>query len=577
MKKQQWIMRFALMHKWAFLFGFIIVTVMTLVNMIYPFLNGKIINIVFYDKDMSAFLRLCSIYIIILLFNQFIVTTINNLVASHLATGFVFDIRRTLFKKILHKKGEDLSGMYSGDMISRMNNDTSDFMNYIFWSGLWGYSNALHITFAVFFLFYYNIFLGISTVILVPIVYFTSRYFKNKMQKVNADILPKQGKLSSYLFEIVKNMHVIKILNACKSVKRYYLKKTTSINKMIVQSGRIEVTAERVNSFISLGAQLAIFIVCAYFIAEDQMQLGVFVAARSYFSMAVNYFSSINGKIVDMGKQNIAIQRVVDILNEEEEDYRDNLPDRQIKDGVIEFRNVTFAYPEDNRILKGVNLHIDAASTVGVVGKSGAGKTTIANLLCGLYNVGGGSLFIDGQNVNEYNLHNLRSQVGIVHQEPILYDGTLRYNLSFSNEKDNDDVLIEAIKKAAFYDVLLTLSNGLDTLLGTYGQELSGGQKQRLAIARILVKNPKILIFDEATSALDSQNEEFIRNVLSDLSGNRTLIIIAHRFSTIRSCDKIAVLSNGIIDGFDTHDNLMKNNETYINLFSEQCIAGEAI
>jgi len=135
MTKKQWVIKFMWMHKWVFLCGFIITTLMTTVNMIYPFLNGKIVNIAFYDKDMSAFLNLCFIYAGILFFNQFVIATLNNLISSQLMTGFVFDIRRALFKKILHKKGKDLSGMYSGDMISRMNNDATDIMNLVFWSG----------------------------------------------------------------------------------------------------------------------------------------------------------------------------------------------------------------------------------------------------------------------------------------------------------------------------------------------------------------------------------------------------------------------------------------------------------
>ncbi|GAA3409484.1 ABC transporter ATP-binding protein [Paenibacillus hodogayensis] len=576
MTTRQWVTKFVFMHKWVFLCGFIITTLGTVINLIYPFLNGKIINIAFYDKDMTAFLNLCLIYAGILFVNQFVVMTLNNLISSHLMTGFVFDIRRALFKKILHKKGRDLSGMYSGDMISRMNNDATDIMNLVFWSGLWGYSNFLHILFAVCFMFYYNIFLGAFTVVLVPVVFFTSKHFKKKSQNINKEISKEQGKLSSYLFEIMKNLQEIKILNACKKVTRFYLRKTTSINKMNVESGRIDVTAERVNSFLTLIAQLFIFMMCAYFIVIDQMQLGVFVAAVSYFNMAVYYFSTINGKIMDAGKQLVSLQRVVDILNEDEEDYKESHPTKQIKDGTIEFKNVTFGYTEDKHVLNGFNLRVAAGSTIGVVGKSGGGKTTMANLIYHLYNVDSGELLIDGTNVNEYNLHSLRSQVGIVHQETILYDNTLRYNLSFTNNKDNDAVLIEAIKKAALYDVFLTLPNGLDTLLGTDGQELSGGQKQRLAIARILVKNPKILIFDEATSFLDSQNEALIRNVMMDMSYDRTLIIIAHRFSTIKSCDKIAVLAEGVVAGFDTHNVLIKSNETYIDLFREQFIGDEA-
>lgn len=574
MTKGQWTIKFMLKHKLTFFLGFLIVTLMTLINLSYPFLNGKIINIAFYNRDMTAFLNLFFIYFAILFFNQFIVATLNNIIASQLMTGFLFDIRRALFQKILHKRGKDLSGMYSGDMISRMNNDTTDFVNLIFWSGFWGYSNLLHITFSVGFMFYYNIFLGIFTVILVPIVFFTSKYFKKKSQNINKNISMEQGKLSSYLFEIIKNLNEIRILNVCKNVTKRYIRKTADINKMKVESGRMDVMAERMNTLISLIAQLIIFITCAYFIIKNEMKIGVFVSAVSYFNMAMNYFSSLNGKIVDVGKQTVSIQRVVDILNEKEEDYRENISPKKIENGTIEFKSVTFAYNKDKPILRGINLQINAGSIIGIVGKSGAGKTTIANLLYNLYDVDSGELLIDGINVNEYNIHSLRSQVGIVHQETIIYDNTLRYNLSFSNNKDKDDILIEAIKKAALYNMFLALPDGLDTVLGSSGNTLSSGQNQRLAIARIIIKHPKVLIFDESTSFLDSQNEMIIRDMMNELAKNSTLIIISHRFSTIKNCDKIAVLEDGVIKGFDTHSKLMKYNKTYIDLYSEQCIAG---
>lgn len=572
----QWVFKFMRMHKWVFVCGFLVTTVMTLVNLIYPFLGGELINIAFYDQDLNAFMNLCLVYAGILLVNQFIVATLNNLISSQLMTGFVFDIRRALLRKILHQKGKDLSGMYSGDLISRMNHDAKDIMNLVFWSGLWGYSNLLHIVFAVGFMFYYHVLLGVFTVVLVPVVFMASRYFKQRALSVNRDLAEEQGRLSSYLFEIVANMREIKLLNAGKQATNTYLRKTVSIHGMNVENGRIEVTAERVNAFISLAAQLLLFIICAYLIAEGRMPLGVFVAAASYFNMAVTYFSSINSKITDTWGQTVSLQRVAEILNQEEEDYREDLPPMLIQKGTVEFRDVRFGYTEGRPVLNGFNLHVEGGSTIGIAGRSGAGKTTIGNLLYNLYNVDSGELLIDGVNVQEMNLSSLRSQVGMVHQETVLYDHTLRYNLSFTNNRDNDSLLMEALKKAALHELVLTFPDGLDTVIGTSGQELSGGQKQRLNIARILVKNPKILIFDEATSFLDSKNEALIREMTGKLAQDRTMIIIAHRLSTIRDCDRIAVLEDGVVTGYDTHDVLIRENRAYISLFSEQCEGGEA-
>lgn len=401
----QWVIKFMRMHRWVFVCGFLVTTVMTLVNLSYPFLGGRMINIAFYDQDLSAFMNLCLVYGGILLFNQFIVATLNNLISSHLMTGFVFDIRRALFRKILHQQGKDLSGMYSGDLISRMNRDATDIMNLVFWSGLWGYSNLLHIVFAVGFMFYYHVLLGVFTVVLVPAIFLASRYFKQRALSVNRDLAEEQGRLSSYLFEIVANMREIKLLNAGKQAANTYLRKTVSIHGMNVENGRIEVTTERVNAFISLAAQLLLFLICAYLIAEGRMPLGVFVAAASYFNMAVTYFSSINSKITDAWRQTISLQRVAGILNQEEEDYRADLPPVLIQKGTVEFRDVRFGYTEGRPVLDGFNLRVEGGSTIGIAGRSGAGKTTIGNLLYNLYNVDDGELLIDGVNVQEMNLH----------------------------------------------------------------------------------------------------------------------------------------------------------------------------
>ena len=577
MRKKQWVFKFIMMHKWTFFFSCLVVTIMTLIDMIYPFFNGKIINIALYEKNMTAFLRLCLIYVSILVFNQFLIATLNNLLLSNIMTGFLFDIRRTVFKKILHKKGEDLTNINTGDIINRMESDTEAFVNLIFHNCIWGYSNFLHIAFAIVFMFYYNVFLGIFTVILAPILAFVSNYFKKKNHQINKRIINEQGKVWSYLFEFMKDLLNVKMLNSCKKAKRIYLKKTVLINKIKVKRGKIELKSERANSLVALISQLLLFIICAFFIAHKNMQIGVFVAAISYFNMATTYFETIHEKIVDNGRQNASIERVIEVLNEDEEDYKENILSKQIKYGDIEFKNVSFGYRDNNKILKNINLNINAGNIIGIVGESGSGKTTLVNLIYKLYNINDGEIRIDNLNIDNYNLHSLRKEIGIVHQETIIYSNTLRYNLSFSNSKENDEVLIEALKKAALYDVYLKFPDGLDTIIETNDYELSVGQKQRLAIARLFVKDPKILIFDEATASLDSYNESFIRNAIKKMSDGRTCIIISHRLSTIKQCNRIAVLADGEIKGYDSHDNLIKNNQVYKDLFAKIRKSGETV
>lgn len=567
MRKKQWIIKFVMMHKWTFLLSFIVVTIMTIIDMIYPFFNGEIINVALYEKDMSTFWKLCLIYVSILVFNQIFIATLNNLLLSRIMTGFLFDIRRSVFKKIIHKKGKDLTNINTGDIINRMESDTEAFVNLIFHNGIWGYSNFLHIVFAIVFMFYYNSFLGVFTVLLAPVLAFVSNYFKKKNHQINKKITDEQGRVWAFLFEFMKDLLNVKMLNSCKRVKRVYFKKTVFINKIKVIREKHELKSERIYSFIALVSQLLLFIICSFLIVNENMQIGVFVAAISYFNMATNYFGTIHQKIVDNGRQHASIQRVIDILNEEEEDYKDNILSKQIKYGNIDFKNVSFGYSDEKKILKNINLKINAGDIIGIVGKSGSGKTTLANLIYKLYDIDEGEIQIDNVNIDKYNLHSLRKDIGIVHQETIIYSDTLRYNLSFSNSKDNDEILIKALKKAALYDIYLKFPDGLNTVIGDNGIELSVGQKQRLAIARLFVKNPKILIFDEATASLDSYNESFIKEAITEMSYGRTCIIISHRLSTIKYCNKIAVLADGEIKGYDNHDSLMKSNSVYRDLF----------
>lgn len=265
----------------------------------------------------------------------------------------------------------------------------------------------------------------------------------------------------------------------------------------------------------------------------------------------------------------VGIERVMALFETESEDYKENLPELRADKGEIEFKNVTFGYREGASVLNKVSFKIRCGEKVALVGKSGAGKSTITGLLYKLFEIDGGNIYIDGQNIDDVSLHSLRDSIGVVQQDTFIADGTLRYNLTLNLDVP-DEKIYEALKQADLYDFVKSLAEGLDTRLGTGGAGISGGQKQRLAIAKLLLRNKKILIFDEATSALDGETEDNILSSWNELSRDKTLIIIAHRLSTIISADKVLVLDDGGIAGFDTHENLLRNCKAYRKLFVEQ-------
>lgn len=570
------ILSYAKPHKWIFLVLFICIIVTTFSGAIYPYIFGRLVDEVFYGKNMSVFLNIVLIYGAVYLFNQLMHFALN-MSWARLMTKFLFDIRLAIFNKVLSYKGEKLTSLYSGDIIARMNNDAAQFMNFVHWNVFYTVGGVLNLLISLGFIFYLNIWIGLFTLILTPLIVYTSRKFSKIAKKYYQDIAKQNGLLSSWLFEIIKGMQEIRLLNATKNILSSYVGKTIKIMRLQIKSGIVEITAERVNSGISLIAQMALYGISAIFIFNGNLTVGGFTACVTYFGACTSTFNSLSNKVVNIASNMVSIDRVADILEEPSEQYNSDVPNIIIEKGDILFSDVWFNYINEIDVLKGITFNIEPGERVSLVGHSGAGKTTIANLLYKLYELNRGTISIDGININEFNLHNLRDQIGIVHQDTLLFDSTVRFNLCFSNDNRNDDQLWSSLKMAHLHDFISTLPDGLDTLIGSGGMTFSGGQKQRLAIARIFVKNPKILIFDEATSSLDNEAEGVITSCWDELCKDRTILVIAHRLSTILSSDKVAVVSNGKIVGYDNHRNLLETCPEYVELFKEQYSHSEVI
>ena len=238
-------------------------------------------------------------------------------------------------------------------------------------------------------------------------------------------------------------------------------------------------------------------------------------------------------------------------------------------ENAIELKNVSFAYDTET-VINDFYLKINKGEKVAFVGHSGSGKSTIANLLLRFYDVDNGYIAVDGVDIRDYSIESLRRNVGVVLQETVLFSGTVMDNILYGNPNSTFEEVVEAAKSANAYDFIMDMPDGFDTILGERGTKLSGGQKQRIAIARMFIKNPKILILDEATSALDSESEKLIQDALDRLMNNRTTIYIAHRLSTIINSDKIVTLEKGTIIEEGTHEELLNNKGAYYNLYTAQ-------
>ena len=482
-------------HKWKFMLLFICIIATTFSGSLYPYVFGKLVDEVYYVKNMQAFLSVFFLYGMIFLASQ-LLYLLQNMIWAHLMTKFLFDVRKAIFEKVISYPGSRLSNLYSGDIIYRMGHDTEQFMNFIFLNVFYLVASAFYLALSIFFMSRLNWRLALITLIITPLSVYVSLFFSKKIKIKQRNIITESGVLSSWLFEIIKGMQEIKLLSSPISVALGFTKKFTSITRMKIKSNKTEVISERVNSGITLIAQLILYSLSVFFIHKGELTIGGFTACIAYFGKAITSFTDFNGYITGFFTNTVGIERVGAVLSESIEVNDINIPPITITDGSIEFSNVTFMYDNKNTVLNSLSFTIKPGEITALVGRSGAGKSTIVNLLLRFYDIQNGRILIDNFNIAECNLHSLRSQLGIVYQETILFSESIRYNLDFHG-KYTDAEILNALKRSHLYDFIISLPEGLNTIIGTGGFALSGGQKQRLAIARIFLKNPKVLIFDE--------------------------------------------------------------------------------
>lgn len=341
-----------------------------------------------------------------------------------------------------------------------------------------------------------------------------------------------------------------------------------------------QVKAERIVIWNMPIMQLVIYsciIAVAWFggnkVIVGDMQAGQLISFISYITQILVSLMMVSMVLVFLVMARASVQRIVEVLSEEPEIKNpDKGTNPSVKDGSIVFDNVSFSYTggESPYVLEDIDFSIDSGETVGIIGGTGSSKTSLVSLIPRLYDVTKGRLLVGGKDVREYNLDTLRDSVAIVLQNNVLFSGTIKDNLRWGNEHASDEEIIEACKIAMAHDFIMSFPDAYDTNLGQGGVNVSGGQKQRISIARSLLKNPKIIILDDSTSAVDTKTESSIRQALNTKLKDTTTIIISQRVSSIKDADKIVVLDDGKINGLGTHDELMKNNEIYKEIYESQ-------
>lgn len=520
-------------------------------------------------------------YALLLVVGIVIVTALLKNIFNYLASfqitilrnGVLKDLREKLYSKIVHLPISYYSDQRKGDVMTKMLGDVGEVQNSFFQILELVVREPLTIVFSIFAMLAISVKLTLFVFIFIPISgLIISRIGKNlKAKSIRAQ--NEQGIFISTLDETLTGLKVVKSYNAENSFIQKFNDSLDKLLKLTTSIANKNNLASPMSEFLGIVTIAVLLWFGGIMVLEDLSLKGTqFIAYMGLAYTILTPAKAISKASYQVKSGLAAAERVFTLL--EQENMIVNKPNAFVKhtfENKISVKNINFAYQDEN-VLKNFSFEVEKGKTIALVGQSGSGKSTIANLLTRFYDIQEGSIEVDGVEVKDWDMHALRGLIGLVTQDSILFNESIKNNLLIGKPNATDEEIIEALKIANAYEFVAALPNGIDTNIGDAGGKLSGGQKQRLSIARAVLKNPPIMILDEATSALDTESEKLVQDALEKMMQNRTSIVIAHRLSTIQKADNIIVMQKGEIVEQGKHAELISKNGTYARLVALQSL-----
>ena len=558
-------------HKKMLILDMLAALLISVIGMVYPIVTRNMLNVYIpekmYSTIVTAGLIVLALYVLRMLLRYFV-----QYYGHIIGVKMQSQMRKDLFDHLQKLPFRFYDNNETGRIMTRITSDLFEVCELAHH----GPENLLISSVMIVLSFIYLLSIDpILTLIIfacVPILIFVTMHYRKAMKSAFNDRRSSNAVINASVESSITGIRVTKAYtNADREVEKF-----TKGDESFVDASRRAYHAmaqfHASTSFVTEVFNVFILIAGGLFLYAGRISFGDY----STFVVSVNLFiSPVNTLISFMEQfQNgvSGFKRFVEIMDEEPEIEASNAKELENVHGVIEFKNVTFSYDETKEVLHDVNLKLEKGRKLALVGPSGGGKTTLCHLLPNFYRLdeGNGAVLIDGQDIRELSLNSVRRNIGIVQQDVFLFVGTIRDNILYGRPDATEEEIHEAARRANIHDYIMTLEKGYDTEIGERGVKLSGGQKQRLSIARVFLKDPAILILDEATSALDNTTEVLIQQALDELCKGRTTLVVAHRLSTIRNADEIAVVMNGHITERGTHEELMAAGGTYKDLYALQ-------
>ncbi|RLL40338.1 ABC transporter ATP-binding protein [Oceanobacillus piezotolerans] len=576
-------MEFVKPYKWRIFWTIIVGIIKFGIPLLMPLILKYVIDNIIASETMSSSDKLNELFWIMgIAFVVFLVLRppieyIRQYLAQWVGNKVLYDIREKLFDHLQKLSLKYYSQTKTGEIISRVIHDVEQTKNFVITGLMNVWLDIITILIAIIIMFFLDVKMTIVSIILFPLFGFAVKYFYSRLRKLTRERSQALAEVQGHLHERVQGIPVTRSFALEDYEQGEFNKRNHNfINKAMKHVDWNAKTFAVTNTITDL-APLLVVAFGGYQVIIGAMSLGTLVAFVGFMNQVYSPLRRLINSSTTLVQAIASIDRVMEFMNEKYDIVdKDGAKELGRVEGEVDIERVSFRYDnKENLVLNDITLHVKKGETIAFVGMSGGGKSTIISLIPRFYDVTNGTIKVDGHDVRDVKARSLRDNIGMVLQDNILFSESIAMNIRMGNPDATDEEVVEAAKAANAHDFIEKLPNGYDTLVGERGVKLSGGQKQRIAIARVFLKNPPILIFDEATSALDLESEHLIQETMEKLASDRTTFIVAHRLATITHADRIVVIEDGEIVEIGSHDELMKKQGSYYDLYQVQNLDNE--